>query len=408
MLQDLFIESVEFFNHYNSEYKRYFIKTNKLTHKLSIILGDRGIGKTTTLAQIMANYPKDKVLYINLDDIEHIDLSLVEIAKEFELYGGKLLLLDEIHKYKDWSSHLKTIYDKLNIQVIASGSSALEINKGSHDLSRRSIVYHMFGMSFREFLELHYGYNFNNIELEDILKNHLDMALSIKKEIEKKDNKILALFKEYLEIGYYPYYLNIKDKTLFFQTLRQNINTTIESDLLSVFPKLNGLSIMKLKLLFNAISKSVPMSINLTELKKIIDVKDDRTLKDYISKLELANLIKIAFFSPKNISNITKNNKIYLANTNLMYLTKTNIGNIRETFFLNQISNYQINKKFESSIYLSNIGDFVVDEKYIFEIGGKNKSFKQIKDIENSFVIADDIEVGFGNKIPLWIFGFLY
>ena len=165
---------------------------------------------------------------------------------------------------------------------------------------------------------------------------------------------------------------------------------------------------MKLKLLFNAISKSVPMSINLTELKKIIDVKDDRTLKDYISKLELANLIKIVFFAPKNISNITKNNKIYLANTNLMYLTKTNIGNIRETFFLNQISNYQINKNFESSIYLSNIGDFVVDEKYIFEIGGKKKSFKQIKDIENSFVVADDIEVGFGHKIPLWLFGFLY
>jgi len=408
MLQDLFIESIEFFNHYNSEYKRYFIKTNKLTHKLSIILGDRGIGKTTTLAQIMANYPKDKVLYINLDDIEHIDLSLVEVAKEFELYGGKLLLLDEIHKYKNWSSHLKTIYDKLNIQVIASGSSALEINKGSHDLSRRSVVYHMFGMSFREFLELHYKYNFNSIELENILENHLDIALSIKKEIEIKDNKILALFKEYLEIGYYPYFLNIKDKTLFFQTLRQNVNTTIESDLLSVFPKLNGLSIMKLKLLFNAISKSVPMSINLTELKKIIDVKDDRTLKDYISKLELANLIKIAFFSPQNISNITKNNKIYLANTNLMYLTKTNIGNIRETFFLNQISNYQINKNFESSIYLSNIGDFVVDEKYIFEIGGKKKSFKQIKDIKNSFVVADDIEVGFGHKIPLWLFGFLY
>jgi predicted AAA+ superfamily ATPase len=408
MLQDLFIESIEFFNHYNSEYKRYFIKTNKLTHKLSIILGDRGIGKTTTLAQIMTNYPKDKVLYINLDDIEHIDLSLVEVAKEFELYGGKLLLLDEIHKYKNWSSHLKTIYDKLNIQVIASGSSALEINKGSHDLSRRSVVYHMFGMSFREFLELHYGYSFDSIELENILENHLDIALSIKKEIEIKDNKILALFKEYLEIGYYPYFLNIKDKTLFFQTLRQNINTTIESDLLSVFPKLNGLSIMKLKLLFNAISKSVPMSINLTELKKIIDVKDDRTLKDYISKLELANLIKIAFFSPQNISNITKNNKIYLANTNLMYLTKTNIGNIRETFFLNQISNYQINKNFESSIYLSNIGDFVVDEKYIFEIGGKKKSFKQIKDIKNSFVVADDIEVGFGHKIPLWLFGFLY
>ena len=407
MIEDLMIESVEFFSRYNLKYKRYFIKTNKLTHKLSIILGDRGVGKTTTLAQIMENYSLDKALYINLDDIELVDISLVDIAREFELNGGKILLLDEIHKYGNWSASLKTIYDKYDIKVVASGSSALEIYKGSHDLSRRAIVYKMFGMSFREFLGLNYGYDFSHFHFEEILKNHLNIALEIRKKIESGKHKIIPLFKEYLQVGYYPYFLNIKDKVLFFQTLRQNINTTLEGDLINIFPKLNGVSIKRLKLLFSILSKSVPFTINLKELKNLLGVKDDRTLKDYLHKLELADLIQSISFYPNNISSLIKQNKIYLSNTNLMYLSTPNVGNVRETFFLNQVGNYQVHNRFEKSIYLSKIGDFRVDE-YIVEIGGKNKSYNQIKDVDNSFVVADDIEIGFKNKIPLWLFGFLY
>ncbi len=410
MLENLFIKSIEFVKNYNLDYKRYFLKTNNLEHRLSIILGDRGIGKTTMLAQIMSSYPKDQALYINLDDVENSELSLNEVAKEFELYGGQLLCLDEIHKFSNWSSELKSIYDRFpNIKVIATGSSALEITKGSKDLSRRAIVYSMFGMSFREFLELYHNYKLNSFDFKEILQNHTDIALNIKETLEKRKDKIIPLFKRYLKIGYYPYFKSMPNEILFFQTLRQNISTTIESDLINIFPKLNGSSIKKLKLLFSIISKSVPMLINLKELKELTDIKDDRTLKDYLSKLELANLIRLVPFSPKNIKNISKPNKIYLSNTNLMYIAKEpNIGNLRETFFLNQISNYQTNKFFESSIYLSKQGDFFVDEKYIFEIGGKNKSFSQIKNLPDSYIAADDIEIGFKHKIPLWIFGFLY
>ena len=413
MLEELFIKSRDFININTQEYKRYFIKTKKLEHRLSIIIGSRGIGKTTTVAQyIKENYSANKALYVNLDDIENTSkYTMTQIAEEFVLNGGKLLCFDEIHKYGNWSAELKNIYDRFDkLKIIATGSSALQINKGSHDLSRRAIVYTMVGMSFREFLELHYGYSFKAIALEDILSKHIEIATTITNEIEKRDQKIIPLFKEYLKHGYYPYFLSMPNEILFFQTLQQNINVSIESDLLNIYPKMSGNSIKKIKMLLSVIIKSVPFEPTMSELKKAADIKDDRTLKDYLSKLDDAGLIKLLMQNSLSMKAFDKPEKIFLANPNLMYTREPNIGNLRETFFVNQLDNYYKNKQSlnDEGIFASKQGDFYCEEKYTFEVGGKSKGFSQIKDIENSFVASDGLEVGIGNKIALWMFGFLY
>ena len=413
MLEELFIKSRDFININNLEYKRYFIKTKNLEHRLSIIIGSRGIGKSTTVAQyIIQNYKDSEALYVNLDDIQiSSKYTMTQIAEEFVINGGKLLCFDEIHKYSSWSAELKNIYDRFDkLKIIATGSSALQINKGSHDLSRRAIIYNMVGMSFREFLELHHNYRFDSISLEDLLLNHVEISTIIKNEIEKNDQKIIPLFKDYLKHGYYPYYLSMPNEVLFFHTLQQNINVSIEGDLLNIYPKLNGNSIKKIKMLLSVIIKSVPFEPKISDLKKAADIKDDRTLKDYLAKLDDAGLIKLLMQNSLSMKAFDKPEKIFLANPNLMYTKEPNIGNLRETFFVNQLDNYYKNKQSlnDDGIFASKNGDFYCEEKYTFEVGGKNKGFEQIKDIANSYVASDDLEIGIGNKIALWIFGFLY
>ncbi|MDD2904796.1 MAG: AAA family ATPase [Sulfurimonas sp.] len=413
MLTDFFAQTQEFIRLNDLSYKRYFFHLHSLEHRLSIILGPRGIGKTTVIAQYIHHYYKNnEALYVSMDNIKNIHkFSMLEIAQEFNLNNGKLLCFDEIHKYENWSAELKAIYDTYpDLKVIATGSSALEINKGTHDLSRRAIVYHMKGMSFREYLELSHGYELPAYSLEEILSKHIDISIKIRDILSAQEQKVIPLFKEYLEYGYYPYFNSMPNKTMFFATLEQNINVSIESDLLNIYPKLNGVSIRKIKLLLAVIMQSVPFTPKLADLKNAIEVKDDRTLKEYLCKLDDAGLIKLLMKSSLSMKALDKPEKIYLANTNLMQLASPNIGNIRETFFMNQLDNYYNNKNsfLKVGIYASDKGDFYLEEKYTFEVGGKNKDFKQIKDIPNSYIAADDIEFGFGNKIPLWLFGFLY
>ena len=412
MLTELFRKSHKFVKDNNLAYERYFIKKNPFEHRLSIVLGARGIGKTVTIAQYMAlNYKRGEALYVSLDDINMSRYSIYELAEAFELQGGKLLCLDEIHKYSSWSQELKSIYDSFpTLKVVASGSSALEIHKGTHDLSRRAIVYTMVGMSFREFLELHYGYSLEVLALEDIFSNHDVLAENIVDILATKDNRVLPLFHRYLECGYYPYFLSMPNESMFFQTLKQNINTTIEGDLLNIYPTLNGKSIKKIKLLLSVIMENVPFTPKISALKKATEVRDDRTIKEYLSRLDDAGLIKLLMKSSLSMKSFDKPEKIYLANPNLMYTSTPNIGNVRETFVMNQLSNYYIDKNSldNKGIYASDCGDFYLEERYTLEVGGKNKGFKQIKDVPDSYVVADDIEVGFGAKIPLWLFGFLY
>jgi len=399
MLSKLRLSSKKFLHRNNLKYQRYFIKEKKIKHRLTIITGARGVGKTTTIAQYMALHPKLKSLYVSMDSFLIGELAMYEIAETFEQEGGKLLCFDEIHKYANWSQELKSIYDEFpNLQIIASGSSALEINKGSHDLSRRAHQLKMYGMSFKEYLELKLEIEFPKLKLDDILTSHETFAFDTVMKLEELDKKILPLFRQYLKTGYYPYSLTIEDEDIFFDMLKQNINTSLASDLLFVYPSLDGNSIKKLKLLLNIIMQSVPFVPIIEKLKSTLEIGDGRTLKDYFIKLEDAGILKS---SSKGLTKLEKPEKIYLNNSNLLYISETNIGTVRETFFLNIVS-------MKHEVTYPKKGDFLVDNHYLFEIGGKNKSFKQIKDISNSFVVADDIEVGFGNKIPLWLFGFLY
>ena len=413
MLEELFLKSEQFVQLNNLVYRRYFIKEHHFEHRMSIILGARGIGKTTTIAQYMHdNYIEGEALYVSFDDISNTEkFTMLEVAKEFSLNNGKLLCFDEIHKYASWSAELKTIYDSFpDLKVIATGSSALEISQGSHDLSRRALIYHMFGMSFREFLELHHGYTLKQYSVEEVFQGHKSIASSITTQLKERDQKVIPLFKEYLKHGYYPYFLSMPNEAMFFQTLKQNINVSIESDLLNVYPKLNGVTIRKLKLLLAVIMKSVPFTPKLTDIKRAVEVADDRTVKEYFAKLDDAGLIRLLMKSSLSMKAFDKPEKIYLANTNLMQLSHPNLGNVRETFFMNQLDNYyrSQNNFANVGIFASKQGDFYLQEKYTVEVGGKDKGFKQIKDLANSYVASDDIELGYGNKIPLWLFGFLY
>ena len=408
MLENFFIESKRFIKKNNMPYKRYFIETHNLSHRLSVIQGARGIGKTTTIAQYLSNYELDKVLYISLDNILISgNQKIVEIAEEFEKNGGQILCLDEIHKYPNWSQELKNIYDKYyNLKMVVSGSSAMHIHKGSYDLSRRAVVYKMEGMSFREFLNLHFQYSFNKYSLENIIENHEEITELI---INKLHNtKIIPLFKKYLDYGYYPYSITMDNKDDFYKTLQQSLNTTIESDLLSIYPNLSGVGINKIKKLLSSIISCVPFKPNLSQLQKILDIKDIRTLKEYLLYLDDAGIIKMLMANSMAYKNIDKPEKIYMADTNIMNLANKDIGSMRETFFFNQLSCYYSIISNNKGIFSNKSGDFICEEKYIFEIGDKNKDFNQIKDIDNSFLALDDIEIGYKKKIPLWLFGFLY
>jgi predicted AAA+ superfamily ATPase len=366
-------------------------------------LGQRGVGKTTTIAQYMAMHTEVKSLYISMDSFLVGDLSMYEIAERFEHDGGKLVCFDEIHQYANWSQELKSIYDNFPaLQIIASGSSALKIDKGSHDLSRRAHLLHMHGMSLREHFELTLDLDLPKLPLEVLLREHEDLALDIVTQLEQRGHKPIPLFKQYLKTGYYPFALTIEDEEIFFDMLERNISVAISSDLLYVYPSLDGGSIRKLKRLVGIIMESVPFTPVIENLKNLLEIGDARTLKDYFYKLEDAGILKLLFkASSKGLKSLEKPQKIYLDNPNLLYITQANIGTVRETFFLKSLS-------LNSLVQYPDKGDFLVDKQYLFEIGGKNKSFKQIKDVANSYVVADDIEIGYGNKIPLWLFGFLY
>lgn len=402
-MEKIGLESKKFLLRNNLSYQRYFIKEDKIKHRLTIITGQRGVGKTTTIAQYMVLHKALKSLYVSMDSFLIGERSMYEIAEEFEMQGGKLLCFDEIHKYTNWSQELKSIYDNFpNLQVVASGSSSLEINKGSHDLSRRAHILKMYGMSFKEYLELTLKLKLPKLTLADILSSHEDIAFELIEKLERIDKKILPLFKNYLKTGYYPYSLTMESEDIFFDMLKQNIDVSISSDLLFVYPSLDGNSIKKLKLLLNIIMESVPFVPVIEKLKNTLEIGDGRTLKEYFIKLEDAGILKLLMkASSKGLTKLEKPEKIYLDNTNLLNIIDANIGTIRETFFLNIISK-------EHEITYPKKGDFLVNNKYLFEIGGKNKSFKQIKDVPNSFVVADEIEAGYKNKIPLWLFGFLY
>ena len=376
----------------NYPYKRYMHDTINFKNRLTGLLGARGVGKTTFLLQYLneIDIDDDKKLYLSVDNLE-IN-SLFEIAEYFEKTGGKLLVIDEIHKYPNFELELKKIYDILDIKVIFSGSSALKLDHSKADLSRRAVVYLVKGLSFREFLEFKTDKRFEPYAIEDICKNHIKIASHITSDI-----KPFEYFLEYLKYGYYPFYFENEDEYLL--KLSQTINTVIEVDIPSIFP-IEYKNIINLKKLVKLICSSKPYKVNLQELMKKMQLNDYKSLYRFIDYLHKAKIIRAIKAQSKGDAIFSKPDKLYLNNTNLLfaYCNNSETGTLREVFFSSMLDDILTTKK----------GDFLVNEKYIFEIGGKNKSFKQIKDIPDSYVVADDIEIGFGNKIPLWLFGFLY
>lgn len=410
MLDELRRLSRNFLELKNSSYRRYFIQTNPFTHRLSLLLGQRGIGKTTTLIQFLLDCSSHdlydpSILYVQADHFLVGSSSLYEIAEEFLAMGGKYLAFDEIHKYPNWSQELKSIYDTFpKLTIVASGSSALQMYKGSHDLARRAIKYSMVGLSFREYLELSLQIKVEPYPLLEILQNHERIASKLVKQFESKDQKVLPLFQRYLKSGYYPYFFEIPNEKLYFITLEQNLHSTIEGDLAAIYPHLSGSSISKLKQLLIFISKAVPFTPNWNSIKDALEIGDVRTLKTYFTYLEDASLIRTISQDKKKLSHLSHSEKIYLDNPNQMHalaLGDHNKGTEREIFFLDQLS-------LSHDVRLPSKGDFLVDDMFLFEVGGRKKTFDQLAGEKNAFVVCDDIEGGSGAKLPLWLFGFLY
>ncbi len=380
----------------NITYKRYFFDTVNFDERLIGLIGARGIGKTTFLLQYLKSLDIDeeKKLYFSVDSIATSNVKLFDIAEDFYNIGGKVLVIDEIHKYKDFEIALKEIHDFLDLHVIFSGSSAVVLEHKKADLSRRAVIYRLKGLSFREFLELKLGVNFDALSLENILQNHVTLS----REIVQK-TKPLEHFKEYLKSGYYPFYFETPET--YCLKLEETINTVIESDLPIIY-NIEPTNIHKLKQLTAYLCTSKPYELNVTALAQKIAI-NRKTLYQYIHYLTLGNVFSRLEAKGKGDTVFSKPAKLYLNNPNLnnCYCQESEIGTIREEFFLDMLS-------LDHKLLYPKQGDFIVDEKFVFEIGGKNKGFAQIKDIPDSFVAADDIEVGFGSKIPLWLFGFLY
>ncbi len=377
------------------KYKRYLFKKIDFNEKLIGIIGARGVGKTTLLLQYLKenSLPLNKKLYISAEFLEYSNLKLFNFAEEFEKKGGKLLVIDEIHKYPNFEQELKLIFDTLNLQIIFTGSSAIKIEHSKGDLSRRSIVYKMNNLSFKEFIELNTGENLSSYSLKEILNNHIDIAFEITSKI-----KPFEFFEEYLKFGAYPFYF--ENKNNYYLKLQESINATIEFDLPFIFD-IKPINTIKLKKLVYLICSSEPYELNITKLAQKIEINRN-TLYQYLYYLAKGDIFILLDSKTRGDNIFVKPQKVYLNNTNLnfCYCETQKIGTIRETFFANQM--------FEHKLLYPKNGDFFVDNKYIFEVGGKNKTQKQIQDIENSYLIIDDIEIGNENKIPLWLFGFLY
>ena len=374
----------------DTTFLRYNHQTINWNDRMTAIVGARGVGKTTLILQhIKLHHSQKDTLYVSADDFYFSEHKLLDFAEEFHRLGGKHLFVDEIHKYAGWSKEMKLIYDYLpNLQVIFTGSSILDIFRGTDDLSRRVLLYKMYGMSFREYLNMQYHLSLPAYTLEQVL-NHEVVAEGVEFP--------LAAFKEYLKNGYYPF----AGQGNYSERLLQTINTILETDI-PLFAKLNVSTAAKLRHLLVVLSQSVPFKPNYSSLAKIIDI-DRQTLADYIVYMEKAGLIKQLYDATGGIRGLGKVTKLYLENTNLAYVlgkATPEIGNLRETFFFNQLAvNHDVVASSKSDFHIA---------PYTFEIGGRKKGNAQIVGIENAYVIKDDIEYGFGNTIPLWHFGFLY
>lgn len=373
-----------------TDFKRYLYEKVSWDDRMIGIIGPRGVGKTTMILQyIKENLDSKKALYVSADDMYFGENKLVDLANDFNKNAGEYLFIDEIHKYSNWSRELKNIYDSFpSLKIVFTGSSVLDILKGSADLSRRAIIYKLQGLSFREYLKLFHNYETEVYSLNQIIENKIKLP-----NIEHP----LPLFNDYLKRGYYPFGLETEMEIRLGQIIVQTLETDIPQ-----YANMNVGTARKMKQLLSIIAESVPFKPNFSKIAEIINVSRN-SLDDYFLFMEKAGLIGQLRNETGGIRGLGKIDKVYLDNTNIIFNLvgdKSNIGNIRETFFFNQM-------RVKNEVISSKKADFVIDN-YTFEVGGKNKQQNQIKKDSKSFVVKDDIEFGYLNVIPLWTFGLNY
>ncbi len=372
--------------------------------QLITIIGAKGVGKSTLIRQhLKQNYkPGDhRVLYCSADTVDMSTRTLVELAEEFSIRGGELLAIDEIHKYKpgtsDWSREIKEIYELFpDLKLIVSGSSLLRMREGDADLSRRAVKYTMPGLSFREALRFYHGLSFPKWTLADILAHPYDLWQSVSVKC-----KPVALFKEYLAKGYYPFLLEGDGE--YYTKIEQVVGYIIETELPQIC-RVDVSNVRKLQALIAMICSETPFELNANRIASALEIGRD-TVVEYLKYLGDAKVLNLLYSDKKKIGKLSKPDKVYLENTNIMYAlapTKVEVGTLRETFAVGCLS------ESHNVEYGKNQGDYKVDAKYTFEIGGRSKDFSQIAGVKDSYIFADDWDMPHGAKLPLWMLGFLY
>jgi predicted AAA+ superfamily ATPase len=382
-----------------SDYRRYLYHEIDFSSQMIGIVGARGVGKTTLLLQYIKELKSEidayKSLYFSYDYPSNIEIKLIDLAEAFGKIGGEYLIIDEIHKYKNFAIDLKAIYDFYpRLKVIFTGSCAISIYNAQADLSRRVVLYGMNGLSYREFLELKLDVTLPYYSLEELVERSPQI-------VDELEDKFLPLehFEEYLTYGYYPFYF--RDKNQYLRLLNAVVNQTIDIDLVKLGLVKQSFT-DKLKKLLMVISESNPFELNITKIASNIEVSRN-TLYSYLNNLDKGGLLNIVASSKKGISKLSKPEKLYLNNTNIFYtfVGESKIGTIRETFFVSQVKHLH-------QLEVPAKGDFLVEGKYTFEVGGEGKGFKQIKDVDNGYLVIDTDSTENPHKIPLWLFGFLY
>jgi uncharacterized protein len=381
----------------DTRFSRYLWNEIAWNNRLIILLGARGVGKTTLLLQhIKTHLPMDeRTIYVSLDDIYFSNHSLVEFAEEFVRSGGLHLIIDEAQKYPNWSQEIKNIYDNFpELKVVVSGSSTIELLRSEGDLSRRALYYTLRGLSFREFLHFEFGTQLSPVSLDDILTNGLQITADLSQTV-----KIFPAFKEYLQFGYYPFFK--EDKATYHKRLHQVVNTVLEVDMMDSF-QIDSAATHKVKRLLAELAHLVPFKPNIKKLSEQIGITRD-TLVKYLQLLDKADLIRLIYSHTKGVSALNKPEKILLNNPNLAYVfqQQVNVGSLRESWFVSQLS---VGHKVQYAQH----GDFLIDDHLTFEVGGKHKDQKQVAHVPDAYLALDDINFPQGNKIPLWLFGFLY
>ena len=397
-MEELFNLSDKLVKEVPAKFKRYLFEKINWNNRLIGIKGARGTGKTTLLLQWLKQraIPSSKGVYLSLDDIYFTSHSLLDTGNEFYQKGGKILVLDEVHKYPHWAREIKNLYDRYNdLQIIFTGSTIIDISRQEGDLSRRVLMYELPGLSYREYLKMNGYLDVEPIPMDIIMENNHDIRAMF-----PADFRPLEYYDNYLMHGYYPFYS--EDKTGYHTRLRQLVRQIVESDMAEI----KGFDIRnakKMLQLIYIIAQQVPFKPNIVKLSQKSQIHRNSII-NYLYFLEEARLIKLLYPSGISISTLQKPEKIFLNNSNLIYALAENQpskGTIRETFFLNQVSVlHRINQPDNT--------DFEINGKYLFEVGGTGKNKKQIKELSNAFVVKDSVEFPAGNALPLWIFGFLY